>query len=566
MTLVAPVNLAYNIKTLWFDPKGLNIHPDDKLVVKTARGVEMGTAAGELIEVSDEQIASLKSSLQPVLRIATEEDIEKAREMDRLSAEALPIFKEMARETSEDMHPVSVEYMLDGDKAVFYFEAEKRIDFRELVRKLASTFHVRIDMRQIGVRDEARIVGGVAHCGQIVCCKRLGGEFKPVSIRMAKDQDLSLNSQKISGLCGRLMCCLRYEEDAYKEFKSHAPKVDARVRTPDGEGRIVEHDVPRDMVSIKAGDSKPIKVPVSAIEDVSKDRKSCAVDADVWQDAVDEANTAMYGTMQMIELPSFTGEDKLGSGKAVHHETSKGRKKSGSESTSEGRSSKGSGRRGKKSSGSGSGSGSGSARRRGGSKGADGGSSEGSSSNRRARRRSTKISGASGEKETVSQVNPDAADSKAASSSKPAGSGASGSSKGKGRSGKGAGSVSGGKGSSRKGSGNGSQKGSCGKGERGANSQSSSPKDSSKNSRVRPGQKSSGLAQGRAESAGSASSGSSRQGGNGSAGGEGASGGGKRRRRRRRSGSSGQGRQDGGSASGSVSGSAGQAFSPSKGE
>ena len=127
------------------------------------------------------------------------------------AAEALPVFKELAAKASEEMRPVSVEYLFDGDKAVFYFESENRVDFRELVRTLSSRLHVRVDMRQIGVRDEARMVGGLGHCGQELCCKRLGGEFCPVSIRMAKEQDLSLNPQKISGVCGRLMCCLRYE-------------------------------------------------------------------------------------------------------------------------------------------------------------------------------------------------------------------------------------------------------------------------------------------------------------------------------------------------------------------
>ncbi|WP_282191799.1 PSP1 domain-containing protein, partial [Adlercreutzia caecimuris] len=200
MVRVAPINLTFNPKTLWFDPGELEIEKDMPVVVRTARGTEFGIAASDVIEVPEEQVRALKSALRPVERIATEEDVERAREMEEKSREALPVFKEMAREAHEDMHPVSVEFLLDGDKAVFYFEAEERIDFRELVRKLASRFHVRIDMRQIGVRDEARMVGGIGHCGQELCCKRLGGEFCPVSIRMAKEQGLSLNPQKISGL------------------------------------------------------------------------------------------------------------------------------------------------------------------------------------------------------------------------------------------------------------------------------------------------------------------------------------------------------------------------------
>ena len=153
MVRVAPINLTFNPRTLWFDPGDLDIEKDMPVVVRTARGTEFGIAASEVIEVSEEQVRALKSALRPVERIATEEDIEQAAEMERASAEALPVFKEMAREYHEDMHPVSVEFLLDGDKAVFYFEAEERIDFRELVRKLAARFHVRIDLRQIGGRD-----------------------------------------------------------------------------------------------------------------------------------------------------------------------------------------------------------------------------------------------------------------------------------------------------------------------------------------------------------------------------------------------------------------------------
>ena len=304
MALVAPVNLPYNIKTLWFDPDGLELHADDSVVVQTARGLELGVLASEPFEVPYEDIKKLKSPLKPVKRVATEEDLQRADEMEQKAREAMPVFKRMAREYNEDMHPVSVEYMLDGDKAVFYFESEERIDFRELVRKLASEFHVRIDMRQIGVRDEARIVGGIAHCGQLVCCKRLGGEFKPVSIRMAKDQDLSLNPQKISGLCGRLMCCLRYEDEVYKEFKKAAPKIGAVVSTPAGEGKVVEYDVPRDTVAIRVEDEKPVKVPASAIDDLSDDRKRATVSDEAWEEAVEDAKVSIFGGTDLFSIPA----------------------------------------------------------------------------------------------------------------------------------------------------------------------------------------------------------------------------------------------------------------------
>ena len=314
MVRVAPINLTFNPRTLWFDPGDLDIEKDMPVVVRTARGTEFGIAASEVIEVSEEQVRALKSALRPVERIATEEDIEQAAEMERASAEALPVFKEMAREYHEDMHPVSVEFLLDGDKAVFYFEAEERIDFRELVRKLAARFHVRIDMRQIGVRDEARMVGGIGHCGQELCCKRLGGEFCPVSIRMAKEQGLSLNPQKISGLCGRLMCCLRYEFDAYKDFKSRAPKLNATVQTPAGPAKVVDHDVPREIVSLKVEGEKPVKVPLSDFDSAPEGAtRPNAVGEEAWEEATSDRGL-IGGEALIFSTSQFTGADKLAEG------------------------------------------------------------------------------------------------------------------------------------------------------------------------------------------------------------------------------------------------------------
>ncbi len=337
MQKIAPVNMPYNVKTLWFDPADIDVHVDDRVVVRTARGLEMGKVCGDVFEVTDEEIEKLKSPLRPIERIATEEDMRQAAQMEEKSRAAMPIFKKLARETNEDMHPVTVEYMLDGDKAIFYFEAEERIDFRDLVRKLANEFHVRIDMRQIGVRDEARIVGGLAHCGQVVCCKRLGGEFNPVSIRMAKDQDLSLNPQKISGLCGRLMCCLRYENSEYKEFKAKAPKMDACIKTPDGEGKVVEFDVPRETIAIKIEDEKPVKVPLSAFDVDPENRKKASVDPEAWERAVEKAHMSIYDAVDLLHIPSFTGEDKLGAAKAVHNPQSEKKKHSTSEGESSNR-------------------------------------------------------------------------------------------------------------------------------------------------------------------------------------------------------------------------------------
>ena len=316
MKRVAPVKLKNNSRTLWFDPDGIEARKGDAVVVSTARGTELGHMVDDVMEVDDKRVSSLKSPLKPVKRVATDEDMEQAAKMEQLSAEALPVFKEMAAETSEDMHPVSVEYLLDGDRAVFYFEAEERIDFRELVRKLASRFHVRVDMRQIGVRDEARMIGGMGHCGQELCCKRLGGEFCPVSIRMAKEQDLSLNPQKISGVCGRLMCCLRYEFDAYKDFKSRAPKKNAMVGTPDGPAKVADLDVPREMVSLKTEEGQVVKVPLASFEPPEQGNRPNEVGEDAWRQACEPVAGASSASM-LFSGQSLSGTDKLAEPGAV---------------------------------------------------------------------------------------------------------------------------------------------------------------------------------------------------------------------------------------------------------
>lgn len=306
MVRIAPVNLQFNPKTLWFDAGDFEIEVGKSLVVTTARGTEYGHLADTIFEATDEQVKQLKTALKPVLREATVEDDEKAQEMAALSKDAMTVFREMAEESAPEMRPISVEYLLDGDKAVFYFESEERVDFRELVRKLAAHFHVRVDMRQIGVRDEARMVGGLGHCGQELCCKRLGGEFCPVSIRMAKEQDLSLNPQKISGVCGRLMCCLRYEFDAYKDFKSRSPKVGATIHTPAGDAKVVDLDVPREVVTVKLGDEKPVKVPLA---DFEPSEEGQARPNTVGDEAWDRANADDVFDGVSAALVSFSHKD-----------------------------------------------------------------------------------------------------------------------------------------------------------------------------------------------------------------------------------------------------------------
>lgn len=333
MPLIVPVNLAYNPRNLWFSPKGFEIKKGDRLIVSTARGTEFGVASDDMFEVEEEAVKQLPTDLRPVLRIATEEDEKKAAELDKKSREAMSVFREMVEESQIDMHPVSVEFLFSGDKAVFYFEAEERVDFRNLVRKLASYYRVRIDMRQIGVRDEARIIGGLAHCGQELCCARLGGMFNPVSIRMAKEQDLSLNPQKISGLCGRLMCCLRYEYDAYKDFKSRAPKLNATIETPEGDAVVVELDMPRETVVLRVGDEKPMRVPLSAFDPPKEGQRPSKVGSEAWDEARANAGLLTNNLAASLLTPQLSGTDKLSDGTVRRRAGSKRAAKGGAAQT-----------------------------------------------------------------------------------------------------------------------------------------------------------------------------------------------------------------------------------------
>ena len=318
MVRIAPVRLQYNPRTLWFNPNDLDVHDGDAVVVSTERGMEFGHAL-DIIEVEQEQIDNLKSPLKPVVRIATEQDIEHVEELGQKGKDALPVFRRLAEELQLDMRPILVEYLFGEDKAVFFFEAEERVDFRELVKRLGSELSVRVDMRQIGVRDEARMIGGLGHCGQELCCKRLGGEFCPVSIRMAKEQDLSLNPTKISGVCGRLMCCLRYEYEAYKDFKSRAPKMNAKISTPNGVAKVCDLDVPREMITVKLEeDDKRVTFPLSAMDPAEEGARPNSI-GDVFEEYANPDPFAGGVDLGLFDTASFTREDKLSDGKAHHN-------------------------------------------------------------------------------------------------------------------------------------------------------------------------------------------------------------------------------------------------------
>lgn len=236
MYAVVGVRFKQAGKIYYFDPDDLPIGKDQVVIVETARGIEYGKVVIGKKYVSEGEVVL---PLKRVIRLATEEDRRQVMENKAAAEKALSLCREKVREHALDMRLIDAEYTFDRNKIIFYFTADGRVDFRELVKDLASIFRTRIELRQIGVRDEAKMLGGIGPCGRTLCCSSFLGDFEPVSIKMAKDQNLSLNPIKISGLCGRLMCCLKYENDTYEEAKREMPDMGDRVTTPDGTGRVV---------------------------------------------------------------------------------------------------------------------------------------------------------------------------------------------------------------------------------------------------------------------------------------------------------------------------------------
>ena len=235
-------------KVYYFDPAGHTCQTGDHLIIETARGPEYGICAGGNHRIPQKDVVA---PLRCVLRLATAQDEKTVAENRAKEKRAYEVCMQKIAEHGLDMQLVSAEYAFDGSKILFFFTADERVDFRELVKNLASVFHTRIELRQIGVRDKAKMVGGLGICGRPFCCASFLDDFQPVSIKMAKTQNLSLNPTKISGTCGRLMCCLKYEQDAYEDLISTSPKVESFVDTPDGRGTVVELDLLRQRVKVR---------------------------------------------------------------------------------------------------------------------------------------------------------------------------------------------------------------------------------------------------------------------------------------------------------------------------
>ena len=247
MTTVIGVRFRSAGKVYYFAPDGLEYSKGQYVIVETARGIEYGEVVIPNKTIKDEMVVQ---PLKKVIRLVTKEDEEKIRINEEQEEEAFKICKEKIVKHELDMKLVSVEYTFDNNKILFYFTSDDRVDFRELVKDLASVFRTRIELRQIGVRDETKMCGGIGICGRGLCCNTFLCDFQPVSIKMAKEQNLSLNPVKISGICGRLMCCLKYEEESYEETKGRLPEQGQIVQTPEGIGKIIEVKLLREQVKV----------------------------------------------------------------------------------------------------------------------------------------------------------------------------------------------------------------------------------------------------------------------------------------------------------------------------
>jgi len=240
MVKVAGVRFKTAGKIYYFDPGAFEVEKGANVIVETARGIEFGTVISGVMEIKEESVVT---PLKKIIRVADKKDLAQHEESEKQKQKAIRTCQEKIDKHGLVMKLIDVEYTFDNSKIIFYFTADGRVDFRELVKDLAGVFKMRIELRQIGVRDEAKMIGGIGNCGKGLCCHTWLPEFEPVSIKMAKVQNLSLNPTKISGICGRLMCCLKYENDVYSEMRRGMPEAGERVRTPDGMAVVTESNV-----------------------------------------------------------------------------------------------------------------------------------------------------------------------------------------------------------------------------------------------------------------------------------------------------------------------------------
>lgn len=262
-------------KIYYFDPAGLNLKNGDHVIVETSRGIEYGTVVLAKKSVTDDEIVP---PLKKIIRIATPEDEKAIEKNAQMEKEAMELCQEKIRKHNLEMKLVDVEYTFDHNKVLFYFTADGRVDFRELVRDLAGVFKTRIELRQIGVRDESKMLGGLGICGRQLCCNLFLSDFAPVSIKMAKEQNLSLNPTKISGTCGRLMCCLKNEQDAYEDLIKRTPGVGSLVKTPDGKGQVTGVSLLKGLVTVSVGKDEDAQIKTYKAEELEIIKKAVRKD------------------------------------------------------------------------------------------------------------------------------------------------------------------------------------------------------------------------------------------------------------------------------------------------
>ena len=311
-------------KLYYFDPGSFWPTAGDAVIVETVRGMEYGEVVTGVKEVSDELITP---PLKKVIRIATAEDAAHDADNRKRERDALTLCQKKVQEHKLQMKLVGCEYTFDNSKILFYFTSDKRVDFRGLVKDLATAFHTRIELRQIGVRDEAKMMGGLGMCSRPVCCAQFLGDFQPVSIKMAKEQNLSLNPTKISGICGRLMCCLKYEEDHYEATRRRMPRVGKEVITPDGVGLVVDLNILKETVRVRIpkGDSteqkdypltdiqrvqpaRPAKKAAQAPDENEPEEDEAADEASVAEFAGEEGLTEEEAMAEIAEISEESGE------------------------------------------------------------------------------------------------------------------------------------------------------------------------------------------------------------------------------------------------------------------
>jgi len=300
MSMVIGVRFKRAGKVYYFDPGQMEIKAGDSVVVETARGLEFGEVITGARDIPD---AQLVTPLRKVVRVATEQDIRNARDNEENTRNAYNICQEKIAQHKLEMKLVDVEYTFDKSRILFYFTANGRVDFRALVKDLASVFRTRIELRQIGVRDEAKMLGGLGPCGRQICCGAFLGDFQPVSIKMAKEQNLSLNPTKISGLCGRLMCCLKYEQETYEQLRKRMPRIGKDIITPDGVATVLEINVLKEMVKVRIGKGDGYEIKEYPVND-------CAKPGQVAQNQAEEQEPTSeeYDENDLLDLAALDGE------------------------------------------------------------------------------------------------------------------------------------------------------------------------------------------------------------------------------------------------------------------